>query len=124
MADVAKHRVSEENNSGLACLACMDECILSCWVNIMEYVNQWAYVYVGVYSYPFRTNALINDDLKSNALYFGALGIGLVTCCVGHQMVRMEPMDWFSSNWGSRASVYGTMAVVGFMTYVCLNHEL
>ncbi|KAI9912297.1 hypothetical protein PsorP6_009821 [Peronosclerospora sorghi] len=128
MADAAKRRASEENSSGLACLACMAECILSCLATIMEYVNQWAYVYVGVYGYPFRTSgkavmdlfktrgwtAVINDDLTSSALSFGALGIGVVTCCVGLLMVRMAPMDWFSE-WGSRASVYGTMAVVGFM---------
>jgi hypothetical protein len=127
MADMAKRRANEENNGGLACLACMAECILSCLANIMEYVNQWAYVYVGVYGYPFRTSgkavmdlfnnrgwtAVINDDLTSSALSFGAMGVGVVTCCVGLLMVRFSPAEWFTAL-GSRMGVYGTMAMIGF----------
>ncbi|KAI9919297.1 hypothetical protein PsorP6_017257 [Peronosclerospora sorghi] len=99
----------------------------------MEYVNQWEYVYVGVYGYPFRTSgkavmdlfktrgwtAVINDDLTSSALSFGALEIRVVTCSVGLQMVRMAPIDWFS-DWVSRASMYGTMEVVGFMVGISM----
>lgn len=57
---------------------------------IMEYINRWAYIYVGIYGYDFRTSgkavmdlfrnrgwtAVINDDLTSTALGFGALGVG------------------------------------------------
>ncbi|KAF1778103.1 Choline transporter-like [Phytophthora cactorum] len=82
MADMAKRRASEENNGGLACLACMAECILSCLANIMEYMNQWAYVYVGVGKAVMDLfsnrgwTAVINDDLTSGALSFGAMGLG------------------------------------------------
>lgn len=128
MADAAKRRGREENNGGLACLACMAECVLSCLASMMEYVNQWAYVYVGVYGYPFRQSgkavmdlfnnrgwtAVINDDLTSGALTFGAMGVGIVTCCVGMLMVRFSPMEWFAAL-GSRMSVYSTMALMGFM---------
>ncbi|KAL4086118.1 hypothetical protein PRIC1_014740 [Phytophthora ramorum] len=133
MADMAKRRANEENNGGLACLACMAECILSCLANVMEYVNQWAYVYVGVYGYPFRTSgkavmdlfnnrgwtAVINDDLTSGALSFGAMGVGVVTCCIGLLMVRFSPMEWFTAL-GSRISVYGTMALIGFMVGISM----
>ncbi|KAI9923287.1 hypothetical protein PsorP6_001070 [Peronosclerospora sorghi] len=133
MADAAKRRASEENNRGLACLAYMAECILSFLANIMEYVNQWADVYVGVYGYPFRTSgkavmdlfktrgwtAVINDDLTSSALSFGSLGIRVVTCSVGLQMVRMAPMEWFS-DWGYRGSMYGTMGVAGVMVGISM----
>ncbi|CAI5721217.1 hypothetical protein KXD40_004730 [Peronospora effusa] len=127
MANTARRRASEENNGGLACLACLAECILSCLANIVEYINQWAYVYVGVYGYPFRTSgkavmdlftnrgwtAVINDDLTSSALSFGALGVGVVTCCIGLLMVRFSPVEWFTAL-GSRMGVYGTMALIGF----------
>ncbi|KAF4315573.1 hypothetical protein BBO99_00009286 [Phytophthora kernoviae] len=133
MADMAKRRANEENNGGLACLACMAECILGCLANIVEYVNHWAYVYVGVYGYPFRTSgkavmdlfnnrgwtAVINDDLTSSALSFGALGVGIVTCCVGLLMVRFSPVEWFAVL-GSREGVYGTMALVGFMVGISM----
>lgn len=133
MADMAKRRANEENNGGLACLACMAECILGCLQNIMEYVNQWAYVYVGVYGYPFRTSgkavmdlfnnrgwtAVINDDLTSSALSFGALGVGIVTCCIGLLMVHFSPVEWFSAL-GDRTAVYGAMALVGFMVGISM----
>ncbi|KAL7687606.1 putative choline transporter [Plasmopara halstedii] len=128
MADAAKRRAREERSGGLACLACMAECVLSFLAGVMEYVNQWAYVYVGVYGYPFRksgkavmdlfTNrgwtAVINDDLTSSALTFGAMGVGIVTCCVGMLMVRYSPMEWFSAL-GSRTSAYSSMALIGFV---------
>ncbi|CAH0475989.1 unnamed protein product [Peronospora belbahrii] len=133
MADTARRRASEENNSGLACLACMAECILSCLTNIMEYVNQWAYVYVGVYGYSFRTSgkavmdlfknrgwtAVINDDLTSSALSFGAMGVGVVTCCVGLLMVRFSPVEWFTAL-GFRTNVYATMGFIGFMVGISM----
>uniref|UniRef100_M4BM22 Choline transporter-like protein n=1 Tax=Hyaloperonospora arabidopsidis (strain Emoy2) TaxID=559515 RepID=M4BM22_HYAAE len=137
MADMAKRRASEENNGGLACLACMAECILSCLAGVMEYFNQWAYVYVGVYGYPFRASgkavmdlfktrgwtAIINDDLTSGALSFGALGVGVVTCCVGLLMVRFSPVEWFTAL-GSSTSVYATMAIVGFMVGISVAMTL
>ncbi|CAI5720887.1 unnamed protein product [Hyaloperonospora brassicae] len=137
MADMAKRRASEENNGGLACLACMAECILSCLAGVMEYINQWAYVYVGVYGYPFRASgkavmdlfhtrgwtAIINDDLTSGALSFGALGVGVVTCCVGMLMVRFSPVEWFAAL-GSSTSAYAMMAVVGFIVGISVAMTL
>lgn len=90
MADMLKNQAREDENAALACLACIAECILSMLAGIMEYINRWAYVYVGIYGYDFRTSgkavmdlfrnrgwtAVINDDLTSSALGFGALGVG------------------------------------------------
>ncbi|RLN61288.1 hypothetical protein BBJ28_00011109 [Nothophytophthora sp. Chile5] len=129
MANMAKQRAREEESTALACFACMAECILSCLANIMEYINQWAYVYVGIYGYPFRTSgkavmdlfnnrgwtAVINDDLTSSALTFGALGVGVVTCCIGLLMAKFAPAAWFAGL-GSQAGVYGVMATIGFMS--------
>lgn len=90
MADMLKNQAREDENAALACLACIAECILSMLAGIMEYINRWAYVYVGIYGYDFRTSGkavmdlfrnrgwtvVINDDLTSTALGFGALGVG------------------------------------------------
>ncbi len=105
-----KQKAQDEDNMALACVACLAECILNCLVSIMEYINQWAYVYVGIYGYDFRTSgkavmdlfanrgwsAVINDDLTSTALSFGALGVGLVTCVIGLLMVVFSPEAWFA----------------------------
>ena len=74
----------------MACVACLAECILSCLRGIMEYMNKWAFCYVGIYGYDFITSgkavmalftnrgwtAVINDDLASTALGLSALCIG------------------------------------------------
>ncbi|TDH69170.1 hypothetical protein CCR75_005874 [Bremia lactucae] len=128
MAEMAKRRARGNNESGLACFACIAECILSCLAGVMEYINHWAYVYVGVYGHTFRTSgkavmdlfrtrgwtAVINDDLTSSALSFGAMGVGIVTCCVGLLMVHFLPVDYFTAL-GSQMAVYSTMALIGFI---------
>ena len=94
-------------------------------------------MYVGVYGYPFRASgkavmdlfktrgwtAIINDDLTSGALSFGALGVGVVMCCVGLLMVRFSPVEWFTAL-GSSTSVYATMAIVGFMVGISVAMTL
>lgn len=90
MANMAMKKAQEDGNGALACFACVIECIIDMLASIMEYINQWAYVYVGIYGFDFRTSgksvmdlfrnrgwtAVINDDLTSTALGFGAIGIG------------------------------------------------
>lgn len=58
----------------------------------------WAYIYVGIYGRDFRTSAkavmdlfrgrgwtaVINDDLASSALTFGAIGVGKLSYLRAH----------------------------------------
>jgi len=75
--------------------ACVAECILGCLVSLMEYFNRWAFVYVGVYGYDFKTagkavfalfkdrgwTAIINDDLIGNVFFVLSLFGGVL--CAG-----------------------------------------
>lgn len=96
MARMLREKAREEDNAALACVGCLAECILGCLESIMEYLNMWAYIYVGIYGRDFRTSAkavmdlfrsrgwtaVINDDLASSALTFGAIGVGKWIHCV------------------------------------------
>jgi len=94
-----------EDNSILLCLA---DCILSCIESLLEYFNKWAYVYIGLYGYPylkagksvtelFRNrgwDAVITDDLVGNTLFLVSLVVGLISGVVGFGVLRGQS-DWF-----------------------------
>jgi hypothetical protein len=110
-------------------VACLAECVLGCIERIMEYINQWAYVYVGIYGYDFRTSgkavtdlfvnrgftAVINDDLTQTALTIGAFGVGFVGLVVGLLMVQFSPVGWFAAL-GDKQSAFGVLGAIGFIS--------
>jgi len=84
------HQMRDNDESVLACLA---ECILGCIESLVEYFNQWAFVYVGLYGYSFidagknvmtlfRTRgwtAIIADQLVDSVLNMVSIGVGFLT---------------------------------------------
>ena len=78
-------------------LVCIIDCILACIESIIEYLNTWAYVYVGLYGYSYLDagrnvitlfqnkgwTTLITDNLAQNVLFMMSAGIGLVSGLVG-----------------------------------------
>jgi len=133
MARLLREKAQDDRNAVLACVACLAECLLSCVEGIMEYFNQWAFVYVGIYGYDFRTSekavmdlfanrgwtAVINDDLTSSALSFGALGVGCVACGIALLVVLLSPEEWFDAL-GSKNAGYVTLGVLGFIAGISM----
>jgi len=88
---------ARNNDDANAILICLVDCILACIQGILEYFNKWAYIYVGLYGYGYLDagknvmrlfqdrgwEAVIADDLVSNALFLVSLIVGLVTGGVG-----------------------------------------
>ena len=88
------HQLREQDDSILVCLA---ECILGCIQSLVEYFNQWAFVYVGLYGYSFIDagknvmtlfrargwDAIIADNLVDSVLSMVALGVGVLTGLIG-----------------------------------------
>lgn len=80
------------NNNDAQILVCIIECILACIEGMIEYINKWAYVYVGLYGFGYLEagrevinlfqqrgwTAIITDDLVDNVLWMMSLAIGLV----------------------------------------------
>jgi hypothetical protein len=85
-------------------LVCLIDCILACIQGIIEYLNKWAYVYVGLYGYSYLEagrnvitlfqnkgwTAIITDDLTDNVLTMVSVGIGLVAGIVGWILGKMD----------------------------------
>jgi len=81
---------SARENGGIG--ACIAECILGCLEAILQYFNKWAFIYVGIYGFPYIKagksvfelfknrgwEAIIADDLVENALFLGSLVVGLI----------------------------------------------
>lgn len=74
-------------------LYCVIACIMQCIENLMKYLNKWAFVYVGLYGYDYKTagknvmglfndrgwSTVISHSLVQKAMFTVALCIGLVT---------------------------------------------
>lgn len=94
-------------------LCCLD-CILQMLEGIMEYFNKWAFIYVGVYGYPYLTagkkvmalfeqrgwSVIINDNLVSQAL--GLLSI-LIALLIGISSYVLVPLLFNTINEPSSA---------------------
>lgn len=138
MAQMLEHKSREESRGGLACVACLLNCILGCLQDVMEYINKWAFCYVGIYGFDFQSSgkavmhlfktrgwtAVINDDLTSSALGFGALGVGFVSCGIGLLIAKLAPSEWFAILPNSTvkfASFGGISFVIGFAMAIVIS---
>ncbi|EWM20426.1 Choline transporter [Nannochloropsis gaditana] len=84
----------QERDNALKCLL---DCLISCLDSLAQYLNRWAYTYIGIYGHSFveaghkvynlfvrrGLTALLNDNLVGRVLFLGALMVGLVTCGLG-----------------------------------------
>jgi hypothetical protein len=92
-------------NEDMAIVRCIIQCVLSCIQSIIEFMNRWAYVYVGLYGFSYFEaarnvltlfenkgwTAIIADDLASNVLFMMSAGIGLATGLVGLLLGWADP---------------------------------
>lgn len=88
---------SAQSNGDANFLACIAECILACLASIVEYLNKWAFVYVGIYGFSYIKaaknvftlfqnrgwEAIIADDLVSNTLLLVSLIAGAIIGSIG-----------------------------------------
>lgn len=91
-------------NEDAAILVCIIDCILGCIESIIEYMNKWAYVYVGLYGYSYLDagrnvitlfqnkgwTTIITDDLAENVLFMMSVVLGLLTGLVGLIMANLD----------------------------------
>lgn len=85
------------SSDDLQFLRCIVQCILSCIEGIIESLNRWAYVFVGLYGFSYIEagraviqlfeskgwTAIIADDLADNVLFMMSVAIGLASGLVG-----------------------------------------
>lgn len=92
-----QQRSSDEPNAIVGILLCCAECILRMLEGILEYFNQWAFSYIGLYGYSYLDagkgvvelfqsrgwTTYVTEDIASNVTFFGTLMTGVLTGGLG-----------------------------------------
>lgn len=114
---------SEGDGSFLVCIA---QCLLACLASIIEYLNKWAFIYVGLYGFGYIESAknvftlfknrgweaIIADDLVANTLLLVSLVVGAIMG--GVSMVIQATSGVFDSTTGESGAL-GYSFAIGFV---------
>lgn len=123
------------NNDDMSALVCIIQCILRCIESIIEYFNQWAYVYVGLYGFSYIEagrnvlhlfqqkgwTVIITDDLADNVLFMMSVGIALVCGMLGFILGTADPDIFSGIGWDDAA---GPGFLVAFFVGLLLSSIL
>eukprot|EP00571_Detonula_confervacea_P011700 CAMPEP_0172297026 /NCGR_PEP_ID=MMETSP1058-20130122/199_1 /TAXON_ID=83371 /ORGANISM="Detonula confervacea, Strain CCMP 353" /LENGTH=587 /DNA_ID=CAMNT_0013006123 /DNA_START=102 /DNA_END=1862 /DNA_ORIENTATION=- len=107
---------------------CLAECLLACLQDIMEYFNMWAFVFVGLYGYPyvesgknvinlFKTRGwttIITDNLAQSVLTMVSVAVGLITGLVALGIAHGQRMV-FGDELGGMAAAFFIGFIIGFV---------
>jgi len=125
------------NDENFDFVVCIVDCILGCLESILEYINKWAYVYVGLYGYSYLEagknvytlflnkgwSSIISDDLAENVLLMISVGIALCSGLTGAIICYMDPYivsDYQFGDSGLVGFIIGT--IIGFvLSSIMLN---
>ena len=97
LATNAREHARDNNQECAVFLACIAQCILSCLQDIIEYFNQWAYIFVGVYGTSYLESgkmvfelfmargftSIISTDLVSYFLFCIVFISGVLSGLIG-----------------------------------------
>eukprot|EP00339_Tiarina_fusa_P004999 CAMPEP_0117064156 /NCGR_PEP_ID=MMETSP0472-20121206/44798_1 /TAXON_ID=693140 ORGANISM="Tiarina fusus, Strain LIS" /NCGR_SAMPLE_ID=MMETSP0472 /ASSEMBLY_ACC=CAM_ASM_000603 /LENGTH=488 /DNA_ID=CAMNT_0004784167 /DNA_START=43 /DNA_END=1509 /DNA_ORIENTATION=+ len=86
-------------------LVCIIDCILACIQDIIEYLNKWAYVYVGLYGFGYMEagksvfqlfqqkgwTVIISDDLCDRVLFMVSLAVGFLSGLISLALAAADP---------------------------------
>jgi len=124
LRQVEYHARSQDD---LQFLACIIQCILACIESLIAELNRWAYVYIGLYGFPYLEAAknvmelfrakgwtvIISDDLADNVLFMMSVAVGLASGLVGMVIGFMDQNMFYSLGFDHAA---GPGFVVGLFT--------
>jgi hypothetical protein len=127
---------SAQSNGDGNCLACIAECILACLAGLVEYLNRWAFVYVGIYGFGYIQaarnvftlfqnrgwEAIIADDLIANTLLLVSLVVGAI--CGGVSMLLQHTSKIYDSANGSNSNAQIFAFVIGFVVGLMITSIL
>ena len=117
------------------CLFCIQDFLASCVDNAHDSFNQWAFVYIGMYGYPFlkagkQANILfrgrgwtkiVNDDLY---MYVLTIIIVVIAGCTGLFGLMLEHFSEIESGITSFQKPGVTSFLIGFLTGLLLSNVL
>lgn len=121
-------------------ILCLLECVTKCLEDILEYFNQWAYVYVGVYGYSYLESGkrvtelfkargfttFVANDLVGYVLGFTNVVVGVVTGMIAIliqiQVERNHSDITFDSHlYGHVSSSHWLSMMLGFFVGVAVS---
>jgi len=112
-------RAARDNKDIGPALACVLDCMLGILESLLEIFNRYAFCYVGIYGYDFRTagrsvwtlfkerglTVIVNDDLLDNVFLLGCILVGVISCGIAYGYGKGAGMDGPNT---------GAMAFIGF----------
>jgi len=127
---------AREQEGGI--FVCIAECILGCLESILEYFNQWAFVYVGLYGYGYLEagknvftlfknrgwSAIVADDLVGNVFFFLSLCVGLICSGIGYYSFNEDSPDGWFENSPAPEATSAIVAGLGFIAGLVLSSIL
>ena len=122
-------RSQAEKCPGGCCVSCVlwfVTCCLKCCESILDYMNKYAFIYVGIHGYSylyagkqvcclFATQGMtaINNDFFVEMIFFAfSIGIGLASAALGVIIVQYGPDEW-SDGINQAEVVVGLLCGVG-----------
>jgi len=129
IVETAKNAVRNARESGDGGIfLCIIECLLACLQDILEYFNMWAFVFVGLYGYPyleagknvinlFKTRGwttIITDNLAQAVLTMVSIAVGLVTGLVAMAIAHGQGMV-FGDELGASAAAFFAGFIIGMV---------
>jgi Plasma-membrane choline transporter len=87
IVSATKEMLRQMRDSGDNMIACCAEFVLSCIARVIEYFNEWAFCFVGIYGYSFMESGMEVMNLLKNrgwtSIIAGKLMVGLscLTAC-------------------------------------------
>ena len=117
--NMVRHLRESEDGGGI--FLCLAECLLRCLQDILEYFNQWAFVFVGLYGYTFLESGrnvinlfktrgwttIITDTLAQGVLSMLSAAVGLITGLVALGIAHAEGMV-FGDELGASAAAFSS----------------
>ncbi|KAM3568240.1 hypothetical protein VYU27_009630, partial [Nannochloropsis oceanica] len=126
-------KAREDRDNALKCLV---DCLISCLDAAAQYLNRWAFTYIGIYGYSFMEaghkvynlftrrglTTLLNDNLIGRVLFLGSLMVGLLTCGIGVLLAFALQHSYLKDVEDAPSLLGGAGFVVGFfVTDVMMN---
>lgn len=102
LLNVARNNANADGHPVEACLALCAECFIGCIEGMVQYFNRYAYIEIALYGKPYLEaakdtwglfvdrgiDALVNDQLVSMTLTWGAYAVGLLCSLFGYLYLR------------------------------------
>jgi hypothetical protein len=121
-----QQRQNNENNACGAILLCILECIVRLLEDIIDYFNQWAYVYVGIYGYSYLESgkkvielfrargwtSLVTNNLVGYVLGFSTFTVAIVT-----GLLTMSLENATNQRHGGESYVLGPISGHGWISF-------